>query len=144
MSLVSNSYFWSITITQIVYNGTVLSGLSSPKNEGIIDTGTSLTYIDYKVYDSLMEQYLKQYPVKCGKTYLMSGTLYDACYCNAVTDFDVLSFHMGGYELDMSPDEYIGFNAGSSAGSFCFFLLGRTTGSGFGANVVSLMGDSFM
>jgi hypothetical protein len=71
-------------------------------DEGVIDTGTSLTYLDSSIYDALMLAIIKQKPSKCGlKFEWTSGQFYDACYCEGYGDFAKLSFDIDGHLLEM-------------------------------------------
>lgn len=134
-----DTQYWSLPLEAIYYGTKELKRGSSVKR-GIIDTGTSLTHLDGTTYDNWLKE-LKASKNDCG--YKFSGS-YDACFCDGEDDFPDLVFEMGGYKLNVIPNEYIVTATQAGTGKkFCYFLVGNLGTSGIGANSL-LLGDSFM
>lgn len=86
----TGSGFWQIDGGKVYYGKDSNDSLGS-LGEAIIDTGSSIAYVDYSIIDNLIEA--------TGKTCQIIDGLY-ACDCSSVNDFDDLYFGFGTENKD--------------------------------------------
>jgi len=123
----TGSGFWEIDGGKVYYGKDSNDSLGTLGN-AIIDTGSSIAYIDYSIIDKIVEA--------SGKDCVINSGLYE-CSCTSADNFDDLYFGFGNENDDpytkvqVNNDNYILYESGT-----CFILL--ADGS------ETLLGDAFL